>query len=534
VETFGWDALHAYQLEAMESVMEGHDVLAVLPTGAGKSAIYQVPALLLDGPVLVVSPLVALQRDQADALRRLGLAAVVLNSLQSAAARRDVWEAIDDGHVRYVFLAPEQLAHEDVVDRLRRAQTALVVIDEAHCVSSWGHDFRPEYLRLAPVIERLGRPPVVALTATAAPPVREDIIDRLGLRRPQQTVASFDRPNLHLAVVRCTDAEERRSSVVARAAALLDHRPSGATGLVYTATRAESERVAAQLAQRGVSAMAYHAGLRTDRREEVHRAFSCGDVQAVVATSAFGMGIDKPDIRFVLHAATPESVDSYYQQIGRAGRDGAPAVAELFHRAEDLRLQAFLTAVSAPEEVVRAVSRTLREAQGPVRPADLAHRVDASRAGCLRAVNLLEQVGAVQSAGRGRVVHRPGMATEEAVDAAVRRAEAHRQLIRSRVDMMGGYADTTGCRRQFLLGYFGEHLADPCGACDTCDSGTATSRRPTSGRFTVQLPVTHDEWGEGVVMDVEEDRLTVLFTDVGYRTLALAAVEEQGLLRPTR
>ena len=529
-ETFGWDTLHAYQLEAMESVMEGHDVLAALPTGAGKSAIYQVPALLLDGPALVVSPLLALQHDQADALRRVGLEAVVVNSLQSAAARRDVWRAIDSGQVHYVFLAPEQLGHEDVVDRLRRAQVALLAIDEAHCVSSWGHDFRPDYLRLAPVIQRLGAP-VVALTATAAPPVRQDIVDRLGLRRPRQTVASFDRPNLQLAVERCTDPDERRSSVVSRAVALLER---GTTGLVYTATRADSERLAAEIAQQGVSSMAYHAGLRTHRREEVHRAFSSGDAQVVVATSAFGMGIDKPDIRFVLHAATPESVDSYYQQIGRAGRDGAPAVAELFHRSEDLRLQAFLTAVSAPDEVLRAVSCALRGAPSPVRPADLVDRVEVSRAACLRAVNLLEQVGAVETAGRGRVVHRREVPTEEAVDAAVRRAEAHRQLIRSRVEMMSGYADTTGCRRQFLLGYFGEHLAEPCGACDNCLSGTATRRRSRNGRFSVQMPVTHAEWGSGVVMDVEEDRLTVLFEEVGYRTLALAAVEDHELLRPTR
>ena len=278
--------------------------------------------------------------------------------------------------------------------------------------------------------------------------------------------------------------------------------------------------------------MAYHAGLRADRREEVHRAFTSGDVQVVAATSAFGMGIDKADIRFVLHAATPESVDSYYQQIGRAGRDGAPAVAELFHRGEDLRLQTFLTAVSAPEELLRAVSSILRGAPSPVRPADLAHRVGGSRAGCLRAVNLLEQGGAIETAGRGRVVHRPEVPTEEAVDAAVRRAEAHRQLIRSRVEMMGGYADTTGCRRQFLLGYFGEHRAEPCGACDNCLSGTATRRHSGNGRFSVQMPVTHAEWGSGVVMDVEEDRLTVLFEEVGYRTLGLAAVEDHELLRP--
>ncbi|WP_343994189.1 ATP-dependent DNA helicase RecQ [Terrabacter terrae] len=530
-ETFGWDELHAHQLEAMEHVLEGHDVLAVLPTGAGKSAIYQVPALLLDGPALVVSPLLALQNDQVEALTQAGAPpAVVVNSTQSAAERTQAWDAVEAGEARYVFLAPEQLAHEEVVERLRSAGVALFVIDEAHCVSSWGHDFRPDYLRMRPVLERLGHPPVVALTATAAPPVRDDIVARLGLRDVKETVTSFDRPNLRLAVVRCTDADERREAVVSRATELVTAPGFEGGGLVYTASRAESERLATELGERGVSAMAYHAGLRADRREEVHRAFRDGDVDVVVATSAFGMGIDKPDIRFVLHAAVPESLDSYYQQIGRAGRDGEPAATELFHRGEDLHLQTFLTAVRAPEQVLRDVSRALRDAAGPVRLTELARSLDASRASCTRAVNLLEQVGAVSAAGRGRIVHRRDVSTQQAVDDAVALSEAHQELIRSRVAMMGGYADTTGCRRQFLLGYFGEHLAEPCGNCDTCEAGTAEARPRRSGRFTVQAPVTHQEWGPGVVMAVEDDRLTVLFEEVGYRTLSVEAVEDNDLL----
>ena len=531
-KTFGWEELHAYQLEAMEHVLEGHDVLAVLPTGAGKSAIYQVPALLLDGPALVVSPLLALQHDQVEALAQAGAPpAVVVNSTQSTGERREAWEAVDAGEARFVFLAPEQLAHQEVVERLRAAGIALVVIDEAHCVSSWGHDFRPDYLRMRPVLERLGPPPDVALTATAAPPVRDDIVARLGLRDVRETVTSFDRPNLRLAVVRCTDVAERRRAVVARAAELVSAPGFAGGGLVYTASRAETDRLADDLAGRGVRSMGYHAGLRTDRREEVHQAFRDGEVDVVVATSAFGMGIDKPDIRFVLHAAVPDSLDSYYQQIGRAGRDGEPADTELFHRAEDLHLQTFLTAVRAPEDVLRAVSQALRAAAGPVRISELTQTLSASRAGCTRAVNLLEQVGAVSAAGRGRIVHRSDVGTDEAVAAAVELSEAHQELIRSRVSMMGGYADTTGCRRQFLLGYFGEHLAEPCGHCDTCEAGTAESRPRRRGRFTVQSSVTHEEWGPGVVMSVEDDRLTVLFEEVGYRTLSVKAVEDHDLLQ---
>ncbi|MEW1953185.1 RecQ family ATP-dependent DNA helicase [Terrabacter sp. NPDC080008] len=530
-ETFGWDELHAYQLEAMEHVLEGHDVLAVLPTGAGKSAIYQVPALLVDGPALVVSPLLALQHDQVEALTQAGAPpAVVVNSTQSAAERQQAWDAVEAGEARFVFMAPEQLAHQDVVERLRAAGIALFVIDEAHCVSSWGHDFRPDYLRMRPVIERLGHPPVVALTATAAQPVRDDIVTRLGLRDVRETVTSFDRPNLRLAVVRCTDADERREALVSRAAELVGAPGFAGGGLVYTASRAETDRLSTELTDRGLRAMGYHAGLRADRREEVHQAFRDGDVDVVVATSAFGMGIDKPDIRFVLHAAVPDSLDSYYQQIGRAGRDGELATTELFHRGEDLHLQTFLTAVRAPEDVLRAVSQALLAAAGPVRLSELTGSLHASRASCTRAVNLLEQVGAVRAAGRGRIVHDPDVETRQAVADAVHLSEAHQELIRSRVAMMGGYADTTGCRRQFLLGYFGEQLAEPCGHCDNCEAGTAEARPRRRGRFTVQAPVTHEEWGPGVVMSVEDDRLTVLFEEVGYRTLSVEAVEENDLL----
>ena len=220
-ETFGWTQLRPEQLEAMEPVTDGRDVLAVLPTGAGKSAIYQVPALLLDGPTVVVSPLIALQRDQREGLAGTDAPdAVVINSAQRAAQTRRAWDKLRDGTAEYVFLSPEQLANDEIVDTLRAAGVSLFVVDEAHCVSEWGHDFRPEYLRLGTVIERLGHPPVVTLTATAAPPTRDDIVARLGLRDPAQVVASFDRPNLHLTAHLFHDDDMRRAEVVERAVEL--------------------------------------------------------------------------------------------------------------------------------------------------------------------------------------------------------------------------------------------------------------------------------------------------------------------------
>lgn len=526
--TFGWEELHPQQLEAMEHLLGGRDVLAVLPTGAGKSAIYQVPALLVEGPTLVVSPLLALQRDQLEGLRQAGAPpGILVNSHQTAKECREAWEQLARGEVTYVFTSPEQLAHDAALDRLAAAGVGLLVIDEAHCVSSWGHDFRPDYLQLGPVVERLGHPPVAALTATAAPPVRDDIVARLGLRDPAAVVASFDRPNIHLDVVRATDAQDQRRTVLERATALA----AGGPGLVYTASRRAADEVAAELAASGIRCAAYHAGHGRTRREEVHTAFRGGELDLVVATSAFGMGIDKPDIRFVLHAAAPESLDSYYQQVGRSGRDGEPAEALLVHRPEDLHLQTFLTAARAPENDLRAVVAALRAASGPVRATALDAELGLSRARRTRALNLLEQVGAARMVRRGRVERRGALADGEAVAAAVQRSEEHQELIRSRVEMVRAYAESTGCRRQLLLGYFGEQLAEPCGHCDTCEAGTARTRPAEAGGYRFGAPVAHDEWGAGTVMDVEDDRITVLFQRSGYRTLSVEAVAATGVLR---
>src|SRR5215212_6577808 len=342
-DTFGWTQLRPEQLEAMDLVMQGRDVLAILPTGAGKSAIYQVPALLISGPTLIVSPLLALQQDQLDGIdTSQAPQAVAVNSAQAKAEHRRAWKAVEEGQAEYLFLSPEQLAKEEVVERLSRVGVALFVVDEAHCVSAWGYDFRPDYLRLGSVIERLDHPPVIALTATAALPVRRDIVAQLGMRNHGEVIASFDRPNLRLAV------QHVRSLLAA---------PVTRLGLLYTASRKDAEAYTNELQHAGVRAAAYHAGVRAVERDQVHQDFLAGRVDVVVATSAFGMGIDKPDVRFVVHASPPDSLDSYYQQIGRAGRDGDPADVTLFYRTEDLHLQRFLTARGTPEEALEALAR---------------------------------------------------------------------------------------------------------------------------------------------------------------------------------
>jgi ATP-dependent DNA helicase RecQ len=525
-ERFGFEELRPGQRQAIEAAVAGRDVLAVMPTGSGKSAIYQLASLLVPGPCVVVSPLVSLQRDQVASLEEADVEAAALNSSLPAAERREALEDLEDDELEFLFLAPEQLANEEVLARLQRARPALLVVDEAHCVSEWGHDFRPEYLRLGTAIELLGRPTVIALTATAAPPVREEIVARLGLDDPELVVRGFDRPNLRLSVEHHHDEKTKDEALLEAVAAA--PRP----GLVYAATRRRSEELAEALRERGVEAHAYHAGLAASEREQAQTGFMEDEVDVIVATTAFGMGIDKPNVRFVLHADISESLDAYYQEIGRAGRDGEPAEATLFYRSEDVGLRRFFASGGVDGDTLQQVAERVADADGLVDAAELKEDTGLTDSKLALALGRLEDVGAAKVLPSGDVVAGDEDAsTDELVARAADADERRRAHERSRVEMMRGYAEVRDCRREYLLNYFGEAFEAPCGRCDNCEAGIVADDAEMP--FPLGSAVEHGEWGAGVVQRYEGDKITVLFEELGYKTLALPLVVESGVLRAT-
>lgn len=395
----------------MRAVLSGRDVLAVMPTGSGKSLGYQLPAVILPGTTLVVSPLISLMKDQVDELNRRGIRSGALHSMLSADGRRDVVGAARAGALRLLYVAPERFASDSFLRLLGGLQVARFVIDEAHCVSEWGHDFRPDYrrLRAAAAACRTGdpamaRPPIAAFTATATPEVRADIIELLGLHEPQVLVAGFDRPNIYLRVEPVDDEDEKNER--------LPGLVRGRRALVYAATRKTTEAAAVLLRSSGINAAAYHAGLEDAERMRVQDAFAAGSLPVVCATNAFGMGIDRPDVDAVVHYAIPGSVEAYYQEIGRAGRDGRPATATLLWDDADVATRQYL--IDCPR----------RDKPG-----------------------------------------KPSAADDENV--ARRKALEHRKLQR-----MIEYADTSDCLRATILHYFGDPAArEGCDSCGNCRPG---------------------------------------------------------------
>jgi ATP-dependent DNA helicase RecQ len=532
------------QRSALQSLADRRDTLAVLPTGSGKSAIYQIGGLALGGLTVVVSPLIALQRDQQQALvarRRIDQRPVqvaTLNSAQTSAERHHALTRLGAAELDFLMVGPEQLANAETHAVLLASPRAITLftVDEAHLVSEWGHDFRPEYLRLRSLIDYLRHPPILALTATAAPPVQADITRQLGMRRPHVIVADFDRPNITLAVRRADPHAKEQEALVDRGVKVVISHETPA--LVYAMSHARCEDIAERLNLSAFKAAAYHAGLTARRRAAIQDRFFAGELDVIAATSAFGMGIDKADVRTVAHAGVPASLDDYYQEIGRAGRDGKPADAILIHDPRSLRIpRLFAAEARIPDAKIRAVTRVLADQPRGTSLGQLASTAGVSRAVAERVVAQLEELGILSTDGE-HVATLTGRAADadSQLEAAGRRRQA---VMGSRIDSMRHYAETTSCRRRELLGYFGEALHTDCGNCDNDTvlrsrpktPSPPTPHDPDPSPVKVGAAVTHRLWGKGTLLSEDDHELVVAFDSVGYRHLTRATLTN-GLLTP--
>ncbi|MDX8354540.1 DNA helicase RecQ [Cognatiyoonia sp. IB215182] len=445
-DVFGFDAYRPGQQDIVEAVTNGQNTLAIMPTGGGKSLCFQLPAIVRDGVTVVISPLIALMRDQVRGLREAGVSAGALTSGNTAEETDAVWEALESGSLKLLYMAPERLASAGTINMLRRAGVGLIAVDEAHCVSQWGHDFRPDYLRIGELRRTLDVP-LAAFTATADAETRQEIIQKLfDGTQPATFLRGFDRPNIHLAFA---VKDGPRNQILNFAAAR-----KGQSGIVYCGTRAKTETLAKALAEAGHPTCHYHGGMEAEDRRNVERRFQQEDGLIVCATIAFGMGIDKPDIRWVAHADLPKSIEGYYQEIGRAGRDGAPAETLTLFGPDDIRFRR--------------------------------QQID------------------------------EGLAPPE------RRAADH-----GRLNALLGLAEALKCRRQTLLGYFGEEAA-PCGHCDLCDKPAEVFDGTTPVRMALSAALRTEEWfGAGYLIDILLGNMTDKIRQRGHDSLPTFGVGKE-------
>ncbi|MEE9391207.1 MAG: ATP-dependent DNA helicase RecQ [Planctomycetota bacterium] len=480
LSTFGHDLLRAGQQRALAPILDGQDTIVVMPTGSGKSLCFQLPAMIDEGLTLVISPLISLMKDQVDGLRALGVAARAWNSQLSREESSQVWNELLSGELKFLYLAPERLGSSSFLNAIENLTIRYVAIDEAHCVSQWGHDFRPDYLKIASFLDHIGRPQTLALTATATPNVREDIARQLKLREPAVIVTGFDRPNLSFAVTKCRSNSERSAQLSRELKAAP---PNGAT-IIYVGSRKNAESVSKDLNEQGMICGCYHAGLPTADREREQDRFMSGAIDLIVATNAFGMGIDRPDVRLVVHWDLPGSLEAYYQEAGRAGRDGEESRAVILFSEASLRLHEYFHSIAhPPDEFVLRTFHYFRESQecGEVETRDTIRErgADNREANLLGAgLNRLQVLGFLSRTQHEGVVElvrddADALISALADPAFQQRAESDRR----KLDAVAAYARRRRCRRNALLAWF-EALEDTesCGRCDVCTSHEGEGR----------------------------------------------------------
>ena len=466
---FSFEFFRPGQEEAIQSLLEGQHTLVVMPTGAGKSLIYELAALHLPGLTLVISPLIALMKDQVDSLTRRNIPATLINSTLSFMEQNQRLQRLAAGDYRLVYIAPERLRSTSFLAALRKQKISLLAVDEAHCISEWGHDFRPDYLHLSAARATLGYPLTAALTATATPQVQDDIVARLGLADACRIITGFNRPNLFFEVVYTRDLPSKLGALQ-KSLIPTDH----GAAIVYVGTRRDAEEVADFLDQVvQLRAKYYHAGLEASVRARIQENFLCGELPVVVATNAFGMGIDRPDVRLVVHYSLPGSLEAYYQEAGRAGRDGAPARAVLLYAPQDRALQEYFIDNSAiTSNELRALYEMLR-GESWVTIEDFSRSTGQPEVKVRLGLAALELAGAVERLGDEglRMFLRRGAWDAQAIQAGVARSNEHQRHRKAQLDRMIAYAEANTCRRQILLDHFGDHSqaeVDPC--CDNCQA----------------------------------------------------------------
>ncbi|MGE0520381.1 MAG: ATP-dependent DNA helicase RecQ [Candidatus Binatia bacterium] len=543
-------ALRPGQRELIELVLRGRDALGIMPTGHGKSLCFQLPALLLHKPVLVVSPLIALMQDQQAQAIDAALDVAKLDSTLTTAEEREVVAEISTGTPQLIYVTPERLENPEYLRVLCEGGISLLVVDEAHCISQWGHDFRPAYLALRHARRMLGNPPVLALTATATPQVADDIRAQLQIVGAPIIGTTIERPNIFFAVSRTVNGAAKQARLLEILA------QETGVGIVYVATIRAAEELRRWLAGHGIAAARYHGKLRGKERDEIYERFMADEYRVIVATKAFGLGINKGDIRFVVHYHLTDSLESYYQEAGRAGRDGEPAQATLLFRLEDRRIQTYFLGGKYPrhdqaERVYQIVRHARQGEQADLTAAELALAAGLNERRTKVLIAQLEAAGIVERRGRGihTVAEFPDRA---ALDAYLDEYEDRSAADRRRLEAVMHYGQMTSCRVRYLRGYFGDSAGEDCGHCDNCRDETKRpararrSARPRARRRALAMgdeacdvtqpglgaAVHHGSYGEGVVLEVDGGDAVVRFLVGDTRKVPLAYLRASAAAAP--